>query len=689
MEFSELVDIEELQKLCDSYRAHTGAVMAILDLQGNILIASGWQDICTKFHRSHCGTAQRCQESDTVLAGRLGKGESYNVYKCKNGLIDVAVPILIDGRHVANFFTGQFFFEAPDQDFFIRQAEEFDFDKNAYLDALARVPIVSENHVEKVMTFFSRLARLFGEMGLARKRLEEKKDELEIKVEIRTQDLLAANQELTAMNEEMAAMNEALQDANQSLEEEIIERQRVERALQQSKEELEIRVAERTAELYYANKQLQEELSERKRAEKELKFSNSMMATEQEVSLDGILAIDENDRILSANQRFIGIWNIPPNLLAERDDLLLLKYVTERLVDPEKFLAKVQHLYKNRNETSQDELVLKNGRVIDRYSAPIFGDEGQYCGRVWFFRDVTELRRAEEALRNANEELEEKVEFRTIELMAVNQDLMEANLELKATQESLVRSEKMAALARLVAGVAHEINTPVGICVTLASHLDSITNLFMKIYRDGSVHRRDLEEYIAECSEVAKILLLNTERAAKLVSNFKQVSADQASEARRIFGVRSYIDEILTMLTAKLKKSGHVINVQCDDSIVVDGYPGAFAQILTNLILNSLVHAYNPGDAGRITIQGERVEQYLIITYKDNGKGMDSEVLGKIFDPFFTTRRNQGGTGLGMCIVYNLVTQLYGGSIECLSQLGAGATFIIKIPLVIKIEKND
>ncbi|MBN1876209.1 MAG: PocR ligand-binding domain-containing protein [Anaerolineae bacterium] len=178
MKFIELVDISELRELCNSFTALTDAATAILDLEGNILIATGWKDICTRFHRVNPKTACRCLESDTVLAGQLKRGEPYNVYQCKNGLIDVAVPITVGDEHVANFFTGQFFFEPPDRDYFIHQAEEFGFDKTAYLDALNRVPVFTEDQVKAMMNFFSRLARLIGEMGLARKRLEEVNMEL-------------------------------------------------------------------------------------------------------------------------------------------------------------------------------------------------------------------------------------------------------------------------------------------------------------------------------------------------------------------------------------------------------------------------------------------------------------------------------------------------------------------------------
>jgi PAS domain S-box-containing protein len=178
MKFSELVVIGELQALCESFTALTGAVTAILDLEGNILVATGWQDICTKFHRVQPLTARRCRESDTALAGQLSKGQAYNVYKCKNGLVDVAVPIVVRGAHVANFFTGQFFFSEPDKDYFVRQAEEFGFDKASYLEALNRAPVFSEDKVRSMMDFFTRLARLIGEMGHERANQEKANSEL-------------------------------------------------------------------------------------------------------------------------------------------------------------------------------------------------------------------------------------------------------------------------------------------------------------------------------------------------------------------------------------------------------------------------------------------------------------------------------------------------------------------------------
>ncbi|MHC9542082.1 MAG: PocR ligand-binding domain-containing protein [Vulcanimicrobiota bacterium] len=207
MKFIELVDISMLRELCESFTTVTDAATAILDLEGNVLIATGWQDICTRFHRVNPRTESRCLESDTVLAGQLKKGERYNIYHCRNGLIDVAFPITVGGEYIANFFAGQFFFEPPDREFFIRQAEEFGFDKTAYLDALSRAPIYSEGQVKAMMDFFSRLVNLIGEMGLARKHMKEAnmelhkyQEHLEEVVRERTSELVLAKEQAEMAN---------------------------------------------------------------------------------------------------------------------------------------------------------------------------------------------------------------------------------------------------------------------------------------------------------------------------------------------------------------------------------------------------------------------------------------------------------------------------------------------------------
>ncbi|PWR69530.1 PocR ligand-binding domain-containing protein [Methanospirillum stamsii] len=178
MKFAELVDITELQELCQSFTETTGAATAILELNGEILSATGWKGICTIFHRVNPETSQRCLESDTILAGKLKKGSLYNLYQCKNGLYDAAIPITINGIHVANFFAGQFLLKEPDIEFFKKQAKKFGFNTDEYLKALSEVPIYSQAQITSMLDFFSRLARIMGETGLARNELERANTEL-------------------------------------------------------------------------------------------------------------------------------------------------------------------------------------------------------------------------------------------------------------------------------------------------------------------------------------------------------------------------------------------------------------------------------------------------------------------------------------------------------------------------------
>jgi PAS domain S-box-containing protein len=163
----DLIDIDQTQPILESFTEMTGLVTAILDLEGDILSHTGWMDICTKFHRAHTQTALQCRESDTVLAAKLRAGDKYNVYRCLNGLVDVAVPIVVADQHIGNFFTGQFFFEPPDREDFRRQAAQYGFDEAAYLEALDKVPVVSERQIEKNMVFLVQLTELLAEMGLA------------------------------------------------------------------------------------------------------------------------------------------------------------------------------------------------------------------------------------------------------------------------------------------------------------------------------------------------------------------------------------------------------------------------------------------------------------------------------------------------------------------------------------------
>ncbi|MDH3348303.1 MAG: PAS domain-containing sensor histidine kinase, partial [Desulfobulbaceae bacterium] len=318
--------------------------------------------------------------------------------------------------------------------------------------------------------------------------------------------------------------------------------------------------------------------------------------------------------------------------------------------------------------------------------APIVEDD-KITGGVVLFKDVTEeLRirrkkeRAEQKLSDLADTLEERVRQRTAELQGANKELVETLDQLREAQSQLVQSEKMASLGGLVAGVAHEINTPIGIAYTASTHLEKETDKVVGFYHNGKMKRRDFEEYLSTCTEATKLLYSNLNRAGQLIRSFKQVAIDQSVEDKRHFNFREYLDEVLLSLRPMLKKTYHSVEINCDDEIMLYSYAGVFSQVLTNLITNSVIHAFMPDDAGIISITFSQDGNEWLFRYNDNGKGIAAGDLSRIFDPFFTTNRENGGSGLGMHVVFNLITQKLKGTISCESELGHGTAFTIRIP---------
>jgi signal transduction histidine kinase len=292
-----------------------------------------------------------------------------------------------------------------------------------------------------------------------------------------------------------------------------------------------------------------------------------------------------------------------------------------------------------------------------------------------------EVNKSKQEVSELNKTLEKRVLDRTKELEGSNKSLKEALEKLQLTQNQLVQSEKMVALGGLVAGVSHEINTPVGVSVTAASHLQEKTKEITSLFTSSAMKKSDLERYLNLTNEGTEVILSNLARASELIKSFKQVAVDQSSEGKRKFNVREYIFQVLLSLKPKLKKTNIHIGVNCDDKLEIESYPGALSQIITNLIMNSLVHAFEEGEEGAIIFDVEKQDKNLIFTYSDNGKGISKDIIGKIFDPFFTTKRGKGGTGLGLNIVYNIITQTLEGTIECESEVGIGTIFKIIIPI--------
>jgi signal transduction histidine kinase/purine-cytosine permease-like protein len=304
-------------------------------------------------------------------------------------------------------------------------------------------------------------------------------------------------------------------------------------------------------------------------------------------------------------------------------------------------------------------------------------------GAWWLVLTHESRQLAQEELDKQNLQLQQEIKERQqaeAQLQEKAQQLEQTLHNLQQAEAQLIQTEKMAALGELVAGIAHEINTPIGIGVTAASLLVQKTEEFLELLQSSHLKRSELERFLDTALQSSRITLTNLNRAAELIQSFKQVAVDQSSEARRVFNLSAYLDKILLQLSPKLKEANHTIAIKGDRSLTLNSYPGAFSQIVTNLVLNSLLHAYRFGEYGRITLTFEQVNNVLIFEYADDGQGISPAHVGKIFEPFFTTKRGLGGSGLGLHIVYNLVTQKLNGSIRCESQPGVGTKFIITCP---------
>lgn len=253
--------------------------------------------------------------------------------------------------------------------------------------------------------------------------------------------------------------------------------------------------------------------------------------------------------------------------------------------------------------------------------------------------------------------------------------------ERREVEKTLMQAEKMAALGSLVSGVAHEINTPIGIGVTGASHLEDISSRFKKLFLTNTMKKSDLNFFLEECDETSRIIHSNLQRASDLIHSFKQVAVDQSSEKKRSFNLKSYLEDVLLSLYPTFKNTAYTVTLNCPDSIELNSYPGAFSQIITNLVINSLTHGFEGMEIGEMVIDIEIECDQLKLKYKDDGIGMKEEQQKKVFDPFFTTKRAMGGSGLGMHVVYNLICEKLFGTIECSSNPGQGVSYLISIPM--------
>jgi signal transduction histidine kinase len=272
--------------------------------------------------------------------------------------------------------------------------------------------------------------------------------------------------------------------------------------------------------------------------------------------------------------------------------------------------------------------------------------------------EIGEMARAVEVFReNAIARREAEVELKSSKERAET-----ALTELQEAQQNLIEAEKLAALGGLVAGVAHEVNNPIGIGITVASSFARRCDQFALEVRDGAVRKSRLDDFITGSQEAAKQLVANLNRAADLIQSFRQVAVDRSHAERRTFDLKEATEQIVASLRPALKRSAVTLSMALPEGIVMDSYPGPYGQVLTNLVLNALVHAFPDSREGMIRLSARAMGSFQVeIEFVDDGIGMSADVQHRAFEPFFTTRRNRGGTGLGLHIVYNLITRQLGG----------------------------
>ncbi len=314
-------------------------------------------------------------------------------------------------------------------------------------------------------------------------------------------------------------------------------------------------------------------------------------------------------------------------------------------------------------------------------SARVFELDGEETA-IFSPIDVTREREIEQEIRELNTQLEERVKRRTDKLEMSNAELANALTTLKNAQVELLHSEKMAALGSLVAGVAHELNTPIGNSVTVSSTVEEWILKMDEELKAPKPRRALLSAAVTACLSGTEILRRNLERAAELVTSFKQVAVDQSSNQRRKFDLRQAIEEVLLTLRPMYAKTAFRLEYDLAPKIDMDSFPGALGQIITNFVSNALAHAFEGRTTGLMQITSSLKDGQAEIVFSDDGVGISEQNMKRVFDPFFTTKLGKGGYGLGMHIVYNLITDVLGGKVVLTSTVGVGTQLTVTLPLL-------
>lgn len=429
------------------------------------------------------------------------------------------------------------------------------------------------------------------------------------------------------------------------------------------------------------------DITERKRSEEALRLQKTLLEAQGEASIDGILVISEEGKILSYNKRFVEMWELPSEVIDTRSDEDALHAVLDKLEDPQAFLDRVSYLYAHPYDVARDEISLRDGRVFDRYSAPVVSQEGDFYGRIWFFRDITAQKRHAEELEQARRDAE-----RAREQANRYADSLKRSLEeLRATQMHLVQQEKMASLGQLTAGIAHEIKNPLNFVNNFAMlSRELIDELRNELTLNPDLHLSEVVDLLDDLAVNTEKIELHGRRADGIVRSMLDHSRGTKG-SRQPTDLNSLVEEYVNLAYHGMRAHSPTANVEIErdyDETVGDAdvIPQEFGRVLVNLLNNAFYAVMertlqdDPEYKPRVKIATRREKESITITVDDNGTGIPEEVRAKIFEPFFTTKPPGEGTGLGLSLAYDIVTQGHGGTLSVESKENKGSTFIINIP---------
>ncbi len=448
------------------------------------------------------------------------------------------------------------------------------------------------------------------------------------------------------------------------------------------------------------------DLSPLRRLEAELRVSSERFHALTESSGLGVLVLDAEGAFTYCNLRYSELTRTYPE---PGFGHAWMDHVHPD--DRPAFAADFTEAVKNRSSFAVDYRVARDdGRQLwgRAHVVPIFDTRegpdkhgGAFQGFVLTIEDTTAYKNALRQIEALNDNLETRVRKRTAELEHANTELAETLASLKQTQDELTRSERLAALGSLVAGIAHDLNTPIGNSVTIASTLADKTAEFTRSLEEGNLRRSTLNTFVDNAHTASDLLLKSLSQARNLITGFKQVAVDQTSDQRRSFDLKQTLEELMVTLSPMYRKTPYRIELDLTPGIKLDSYPGALGQIITNLVSNALAHAFEGRETGTIRIRSRLIPEFMPesmpekeeqtteqmakaaeLEFSDDGTGIEEKNLRRIFDPFYTTKIGRGGSGLGLHIVYNITTCVLGGQIQVSSRIGSGTSFTLKIPLV-------